>query len=101
MVSDEIREALERGADMTEEEYAQAAERADRTTQANGVSGEAPLDEETRHKRIQTNFFGSVINILMSMLSEVSEVAAINRALLEHLISEQKRGDLGGRTEEQ
>ena len=70
-----IEQALTKDIDMTRKEYAEKCEKADRTTAANGVEGEAPLDEEERERRMRMNYYGSVINIGMAILAALDDVA--------------------------
>lgn len=84
-----IAEALTKNVDLTESEYRKLCENADKSTKAHGVSGRAALTESTRHKRIQTNFYGTCINILLSALAELSQTNAI---LLEMLKKQQEKG---------
>ena len=78
-MNEEIKNALEDGVDLTDEEYRSRAETADRTTEIHGVDGEAPLDEEKRQRRIQTNFYGTALNILLAMYSAAEEILTILR----------------------
>lgn len=92
---DEIKEfidnALTQDTEISREEYREKCEQADATAEAHGIDGEAPITEEERHARIQTNFYGTALNFLASILCEVSET---NRLLSELL---KKEGDNGGR----
>lgn len=83
-----IEDALHRGVELSREEYMAACEREDAVAEAHGSEGEAPLSEEERHKRIQMNFYGTVINFLASILCEVSET----HALLLRLLKEESDG---------
>lgn len=88
-INEIINEALMKDVDLPPEEYKAKCEKADATAKVNGVAGSAPIDEETRHKRIQLNFYGTVLNFMASILCEVSET---NRLLGELL---KKEGDNG------
>ena len=68
-----IKEALEKDVDLSPEEYRAKNEAADASTKAHGVKGRAALTEGQRHKRIQMNFYGTVLNILVGILAEASE----------------------------
>lgn len=70
-----IDNALTRDIDISREEYAEKCAKADRTTAANGVEGEAPLNEEERERRMRMNYYGSVINIGMAILAALDDVA--------------------------
>lgn len=74
-----IEEALHRDLELTEEEYRDKCEMADRATKAHGVKGRAALTEGQRHKRIQSNFYGIALNVLMSILAEISTTNDILR----------------------
>ena len=82
-----IKEALERDTDITREEYAKKAARADEITAAHGIEGEAPLSEEERERRMRMNFYGTVINIQMSMLSALDDIAERITVLNNNLVS--------------
>lgn len=77
-----IKEALEKDVDLSPEEYRAKNEAADASTKAHGAKGRAALTEGQRHKRIQMNFYGTVLNILVSMLAEVSETNRLLRLLM-------------------
>lgn len=91
----EIKEALLRDVDLTEEEYRAKNEKADASTKAHGVKGRAALTESTRHKRIQMNFYGTALNIMVGILAEVSET---NR-LLRIALTQKNGGENGNRKE--
>lgn len=67
-----ISEALNRDLELTEEEYRAKCEKADSSTKAHGIKGRAALTEGQRHKRIQSNFYGTALNVMLSLLAEVS-----------------------------
>ena len=79
----EIKEALEKDADLSPEEYRAKNEAADESTKAHGVKGRAALTEGQRHRRIQMNFYGSTLNILVGILAEVSETNKLLRKIME------------------
>ena len=91
----EIKEALMRDVDLPEEEYRAKNEAADQSTKTHGVKGKAALTEGRRHKRIQMNFYGTVLNILVGVLAEVAET---NR-MLRYIIAQQNGGEDGKRNE--
>lgn len=92
----EVEEALMRDVELSEDEYRAKNEKADLSTKTRGVKGKAALTESTRHKRIQMNFYGTVLNILVSLLAETSETNRLLRYMLSEL---QKGGQNGGRKE--
>lgn len=77
-----IKEALEKDVDLSPEEYRAKNEAADANTKAHGVKGRAALTEGQRHKRIQMNFYGTVLNILVSLLAEASETNRLLRLMM-------------------
>ena len=92
----EIKEALLRDVDLSKEEYKEKNEKADASTKAHGVEGRAPLSEALRHKRIQTNFYATMLNIGVSLLAEVTET---NR-LLRYMITGGAEGGGDGKRKE-
>lgn len=84
-----VNEALMRDVNLSPEEYKEKSKKADAVAKAHGAEGKAPLSEATRHKRIQLNFYGTVLNFMASILCEVSE----SNRLLRELIS--REGDNG------
>lgn len=78
----QIRKTLEKDCDLPEEEYLKKFGKADAAAKFNGAPDETPVDEETRHKRIQSNFFGLCINYLAAILGEVTET---NNLLREYM----------------
>ena len=88
----EIKEALLRDVDLSKEEYKEKNEKSDASTKAHGVEGRAPLSEALRHKRIQTNFYATMLNIGVSLLAEVTET---NRLLRIALMERHKEGKNG------
>lgn len=86
MMKNEIRNALMKDVDMSAEEYRAKCERADDITSAHGekhdAPGKVPVSERTRHDRIEMNFYGSCLNILMGIYSAVCELNATMAALI-------------------
>lgn len=78
----EVEEALMKDVDLSVEEYKEKNEKADLSTATHGVKGKAALTESVRHKRIQMNFYGTTLNILVSLLSEVAETNRLLRILI-------------------
>ena len=81
-LNEEVKKALLRDVDLTEEEYRAKNAAADASTKAHGVKGRAALTESTRHKRIQMNFYGTALNILVGILAETAETNRLLRAVL-------------------
>ena len=71
----DINTALNANVDLSREEYARMCAAADESTKKNGVEGEAPLTEEERHNRVQTNFYGTALNILINIYQLTAEIA--------------------------
>lgn len=77
-MKEEIKEALERNVELTEEEYSKVFEKAEDC--ANGNIGKArqyankPVSEKTKHLRIQSNFYGSSINFLSAIYDELTRM---------------------------
>ena len=95
-LNEEVKKALMRDVDLSEEEYRAKNEAADASTKAHGVRGRASLTEATRHKRIQMNFYGTALNIMVGILAEVSET---NR-LLRYMITGGAEGGGDGKRKE-
>ena len=72
-----IEQALNKDADLSESDYRDKCIQADKSTKVHGVEGRAPIGEALRHKRIQTNFYGTCLNVLLSALSELSQTNAL------------------------
>ena len=71
----EIDVALNANVELSKEEYAKTCANADESTKAHGVEGKAPLSEATRHKRVQTNFYATALNILVNIYQLQCEIA--------------------------
>lgn len=78
-----IEQALLKDVDLSPEEYREKNEKADKSTKTHGVKGRAALTEGIRHKRIQMNFYGTVLNVLMSLLCECTQTNKILITLLQ------------------
>lgn len=89
----EIQTALMRDVELPAEEYRAKLEQADGSTKAHGVKGRAALTESVRHKRIQSNFYGTALNILVSLLAETAETNRLLRLGLERYLKQE--GDDG------
>lgn len=74
-MTEAIDKALNANVDISREEFAKKAEEADRITAAHGVEGEAPLTEEERERRMRMNYYGTVLNVLMSMLAAIDDLS--------------------------
>lgn len=79
----EIQMALMRDVNLSPEDYRAKNEEADESTKTHGVKGRAALTESVRHKRIQMNFYGTVLNVLVSLLAEVSEMNRLLRICID------------------
>ncbi len=88
-INEAINQALIQDIDLSAEEYKKKCEMADTTAKVNGVEGKAPVSEAVRHKRIQLNFYGTILNFMASLLCEVSET---NRLLRELTKTEDNNG---------
>lgn len=70
MKEEQIKEALNRNVDLSTEEYEENFKKA--CDCANGNIGTMKkVSEATKHKRIQSNFYGSSINYLSAMYDEL------------------------------
>lgn len=88
-----IQNALKADVDLSEEEYKEKMEQADKSTEAHGMTGKAPLSEAKRHKRIEMNYYGLSINYMANILGELVNT---NRILMELLKSTLKENSNGG-----
>ena len=66
--------ALNRDTELGTEEYRAKCKAADRSPAAHDIAGKAPISEAVRHKRIQTNFYGTALNVMLSLLAEISRM---------------------------
>lgn len=78
-VKKEIIRALNKDINLSPAEYAEKCREADKTTANNGIKntarGKTPVvNEELRHKRVQTNFYGTVLNLLLNICISLEEV---------------------------
>ena len=80
----EVDEALIVDVDLSREEYAKKCAMMDESTKQHGVEGEAPLSEEERHKRIQSNYYATALNILINIYQVVADLAADVKELTEN-----------------
>lgn len=81
-INEAINQALMQDIDLPVDEYKKKCETADATAKVNGVEGKAPVSEAVRHKRIQLNFYGTILNFMASLLCEVSETNRLLRELI-------------------
>lgn len=72
-----IKTALEKDVDLSAEEYREKCLSADGATKAHGVEGKAPVSEAVRSKRIQSNYYGTSLNVMLSILSELNQTNAL------------------------
>lgn len=77
-----MNQALNRDVELNKDEYRAKCENADKSTAIHGVEGRAPLSETMRHKRVQTNFYGTCLNVLLSALAELSQTNALLSELI-------------------
>lgn len=77
-----IEKSLYKDVDLSESEYKEKNAQADKVSKNHGVGGRAPLSEGLRHKRIQTNFYGTTLNVLLNLLSAVQEQNEILKSIL-------------------
>ena len=95
----EIEKALHANVDLPDEEYEKLTEQADQSTERHGVKGKAPVSEAKRHKRIQSNFYGTSVNIGMQILSALANVETLLKLIAQKLYSEEVNN--GKRNDEQ
>lgn len=79
MMNEEIKNALEDGVDLSDEEYRARAKAADAATECHGMTEKAPVSEAKRARRIQSNFYGTALNILCALYSVAEEILTILR----------------------
>ena len=81
----EIVKALSEDINISREEYAEKAKKADLSTKAHGVKGKAAVvSEELRHNRVQTNFYASMLNIICGVVAELQEIKEEIKGLKEN-----------------
>ena len=73
-LNDDINMALNANVDMSTEDYAELTKKMDESTKNHGVKGKAPISESVRHKRIQSNFYATALNILINMYQLLAEM---------------------------
>lgn len=79
----DINTALNANVDLSKEDYAKMCAMADESTKQHGVDGKSPISESTRHKRVQTNFYATALNILINIYQLTAEVADTLKELKE------------------
>lgn len=77
-----IEKALNKDVDLSSEEYRKKCTAADLFTATHGVEGKAPISEAVRHKRIQSNFYGTALNVMLSLLAELSQTNELLREFI-------------------
>ena len=77
-----IDKALNKDVDLSADEYRAKCAAADLSTATHGVEGKAPISEAVRHKRIQSNFYGTVLNVMLSLLAELSQTTELLRGFI-------------------
>lgn len=73
-LDEEIKQALEENTNLSKEEYEALQRKADNQTANHGVQGKAPVSESVRHKRMQSNFYGINVKILMNVLASLDTI---------------------------
>ena len=78
-VKKEIIRTLSKDINLSPAEYADKCREADKTTANNGIKntarGKTPVvNEELRHKRVQTNFYGTALNLLLNICISLGEL---------------------------
>ena len=94
-----INDALLLDVDLSDEEYQRKILRADETTEAHGIVKKAPVSEAKRHKRIQMNFYGILINYMANTLGEIvntNRILLAQNEMLKTLIKEKNNGGNAG-----
>lgn len=71
----EVEQALNENVDMSKEEYVEQSKKMDDSTKKHGVEGRAPVSEAIRHKRVQTNFYATALNVLVNIYQLTAEIA--------------------------
>ena len=89
-MNNQIEQALNQNADLSAAEYKEKTMRADEITKAHGETGNAPVSEALRHKRVQTNYYAPSLNVSLALLAAIDR----NNDLLAELINEVKNGKL-------
>lgn len=79
----DINSALNANVELSKEEYAKMCKAADKSTAKHGVKGNASVSESVRHKRVQTNFYATALNILINIYQLQAEVADTLKELKE------------------
>ena len=72
---EEVNVALNENVELSKEEYAKKSVMADESTKEHGVEGKAPVSEALRHKRVQTNFYATALNVLVNLYQLTAEIA--------------------------
>ena len=76
--------ALSEDINLSKKDYAKKTKKADLSTKAHGVKGEAPVTEELRHKRVQTNFYATMLNVMCGVAAELQEIKEEIKGLKEN-----------------
>lgn len=97
-VKKEIIRALKKDIDLSPAEYAEKCREADKTTANNGIKntarGKTPVvNEELRHKRVQTNFYGTALNLLLNVCISLDNLAAEVEELNKKLNGKKKENE--------
>ena len=67
-----INNALNENVDLSKEEYKEKIMQADKATAGHGLTQKVSVNESTRHKRIQMNYYGISLNYLANLLGEIA-----------------------------
>lgn len=87
-IEKEITNALKQDINLSREEYAEKAKKADTSTKAHGVKGKAAVvSEELRHKRVQTNFYATMLNVICGLIAELQEIKTDMQEIKEEIKS--------------
>lgn len=72
-MTNEIENALNQNVDLAAAEYREKVLSADNVTAKHGVEGKAPISEAVRHKRVQTNYYSTMLNISCAILAAIDQ----------------------------
>lgn len=84
-LNEEIEKALNNGVDMSDKEYREQMKAADSSTKKHGVLGKRTLSEKKRHRRMQMNYYGSALNVMLQILAELNNTNALLAGLYKEI----------------
>lgn len=84
----DIQEALTKDAELSKEEYAEARKAAAETAATQTGTEVEQLTEEEKHRRIEMNFYGTMINFMLNL---TQLVASLPERIAEELMKSVKR----------